>query len=92
MDRRVHRIQMRQIYVLKVNGYTKTFLRNCQEPVTTSDAADEKEPATSFAVIPYIPFGREVLPFAASLFLWPRGYFFCREVISFAVTVVGHSK
>ena len=92
MDRRVHRIQMRQIYVLKVNGYTKTFLRNCQEPVTTSDTADEKEPATSFAVIPYIPFGREVLPFAASLFLWPRGYFFCREVISFAVTVVGHGK
>lgn len=54
MDRRVHRIQMWQIYVLKVNGYTKTFLRNCQESVTTSDTADEKEPATSFAVIPYI--------------------------------------
>lgn len=45
---------MRQIYVLKVNGYTKTYLRNCQEPVTTSDTADEKEPATSFAVIRYI--------------------------------------
>ena len=40
--------------VLKANGYTKTFLRNCQKPVTTSNALDEREPATSFAVIPYI--------------------------------------
>ena len=70
----------------------KLFFVTAKKQVTTSDTADEKEPATSFAVIPYIPFGREVLPFAASLFLWPRGYFFCREVISFAVTVVGHSK
>ena len=36
--------------VLKANGYTKTFLRNCQKPVTTSNALDEGEPAT---VIPY---------------------------------------
>ena len=39
--------------VLKANGYTKTFLRNCQKPVTTSNALDEGEPATGFAVIPY---------------------------------------
>ena len=40
--------------VLKANGYTKTFLHNCQKPVTTSNSLDEREPATSFAVIPYI--------------------------------------
>ena len=40
--------------VLKANGYTKTFLRNCQKPVTNSSALDEREPATGFAVIPYI--------------------------------------
>ena len=40
--------------VLKANGYTKTFLRNCQKPVTNSNALDEGEPATGFAVIPYI--------------------------------------
>ena len=40
--------------VLKANGYTKTFLRNCQKSVTTSNALDEREPATGFAVIPYI--------------------------------------
>ena len=40
--------------VLKANGYTKTFLRNCQKPVTTSNALDERQPATGFAVIPYI--------------------------------------
>ena len=40
--------------VLKANGYTKTFFHNCQKPVTTSNALDEREPATSFAVIPYI--------------------------------------
>ena len=34
------------IDILKVNGYIKTFLRNC--------TADEKEPTTGFAVIPYI--------------------------------------
>ena len=28
--------------VLKANGYTKTFLRNCQKPVTTSSTLDEK--------------------------------------------------
>ena len=27
--------------VLKANGYTKTFLRNCQKPVTTSNTLDE---------------------------------------------------
>ena len=32
----------------------KTFLRNCQNPVTTSKFLDEREPATGFAVIPYI--------------------------------------
>ena len=36
------------------NGYTKIFLRNCQKPVTNSNALDEREPATGFAVIPYI--------------------------------------
>ena len=40
--------------VLKANGCTKTFLRNCQKPVTNSNALDEREPATGFAVIPYI--------------------------------------
>ena len=40
--------------VLKENGYTKTFLRNCQKPVTNSNALDGREPATGFAVIPYI--------------------------------------
>ncbi|CAH3031867.1 unnamed protein product, partial [Pocillopora meandrina] len=29
--------------VLKANGYTKTFLRNCQKPVTNSNALDERE-------------------------------------------------
>ena len=28
--------------------------RNCQKSVTTSNALDEREPATGFAVIPYI--------------------------------------
>ncbi|RMX49961.1 hypothetical protein pdam_00013948 [Pocillopora damicornis] len=40
--------------VAMANGYTKTFLRNCQKPVTNSNALDEREPATGFAVIPYI--------------------------------------
>ena len=40
--------------VLKANGFTKTILRNCQKPVTTSSTPDEREPATGFAVIPYI--------------------------------------
>ena len=40
--------------VLKANGYTKTFPRNCQKPVTTTSTPDEREPATGFAVIPYI--------------------------------------
>ncbi|XP_066017917.1 uncharacterized protein [Pocillopora verrucosa] len=40
--------------VLKANGYTKTVLCNCQKPVTTSSTLDEREPATGFAVIPYI--------------------------------------
>ena len=40
--------------VLKANGFTKTFLRNCQKPVTTSSTPAEREPATGFAVIPYI--------------------------------------
>ena len=39
---------------LKANGYTKTFLRNRQKPVTTSSTPDERELATGFAVIPYI--------------------------------------
>ena len=39
---------------LKVNGYTKIFLRNCLKPVTTSNTPDEKEPATGFAVTPHI--------------------------------------
>ncbi|CAH3167065.1 unnamed protein product [Pocillopora meandrina] len=32
----------------------KNFLRNCQKPVTNSNALDEREPATGFPVIPYI--------------------------------------
>ena len=40
--------------VLKANCYTKTFLRNCHEPVTTNSAPNEREPATGVAVIPYI--------------------------------------
>ena len=40
--------------VLKANGCTKTFLRNCQKPGTTSSAPDVREPATGFAVIPHI--------------------------------------
>ena len=38
--------------VLKANGFTKTFLRSCQKPVTTSNTPDEREPAAGFAVIP----------------------------------------
>ena len=40
--------------VLKANGYTKNFLCNCQKSVTISSTLDEREPATGFAVIPYI--------------------------------------
>ena len=40
--------------VLKANGYTKTFLHNCQKPVTTSSTPNEREPVTGFAFIPYI--------------------------------------
>ena len=40
--------------VLKANGYPKTFLRNFNKPFTTSSTPDEREPATGFAVIPYI--------------------------------------
>ena len=40
--------------VPKASGYTNTFLRNCQKPVTTSSTPDVREPATGFAVIPYI--------------------------------------
>ena len=36
-----------------MNGHTKTFLRNCWKPVTTSNTPDDTEPATCFAVIPY---------------------------------------
>ena len=32
----------------------KTFSVTAKKPVTTSNALDEREPATSFAVIPYI--------------------------------------
>ena len=41
-------------YVLKANGYKKTFLRNCQKPVTTNSTPDERESVTFCAVIPYI--------------------------------------
>ena len=40
--------------VLKANSYTKTFLHNCQKPVTTSSTPDEREAATGFAVNVYI--------------------------------------
>ena len=40
--------------VLKANGYIKTSLLKCQKPVITSSTPDEREPATGFAVIPYI--------------------------------------
>ena len=40
--------------VLKANGYTKTFLHNCQKPVTSNSTPDERESATVFGVIPYI--------------------------------------
>ena len=40
--------------VLKANGYTKTFLRNCRKPVTTSSTLDERKPVTGFVVIPYV--------------------------------------
>ena len=40
--------------VLKANGYTKAFLRNCQKPVTTNNSLHEREQVTGFAVIPYI--------------------------------------
>ena len=40
--------------VIKANGFTKTFLRSCQKPVTTSNTPDEREPAAGFAVIPNI--------------------------------------
>ena len=32
----------------------RPFLRNCQKPVTNSNALNEREPVTGFAVIPYI--------------------------------------
>ena len=40
--------------VPQASGYTNTFLRNFQQPVTTSSTPDVREPATGFAVIPYI--------------------------------------
>ena len=40
--------------VLKANGYTKTFLRDGQKPVTASNTLDEREPTADFAAIPYI--------------------------------------
>ena len=40
--------------VLKANGYTKTFLHNCQKPVTTISTPNERETVTGFAFIPYI--------------------------------------
>ena len=40
--------------VLNTNGCSKTFLRNCRKPVTTSGTPDERQPAIGFAVIPYI--------------------------------------
>ena len=38
--------------VLKANGHTKTFLRNCRKPVTTSSTPDEREPATGLLLFP----------------------------------------
>ena len=38
--------------VLKANGDTKTFLRNCRKPVTTSSTPDERETATGFVLFP----------------------------------------
>ena len=38
--------------VLKANGNTKTFLRNCRKPVTTSSTPDERETATGFVLFP----------------------------------------
>ena len=46
--------ERKYVFNVKANGYTKTFLRNCQKQVTTGDALNEREPATGFAVIPYI--------------------------------------
>ena len=46
-----------KIYFRRPKGkwlYQKKILRNCQKPVTTSNTPDQKEPATGFAVIPYI--------------------------------------
>ena len=40
--------------VLEANGYTKTFLRDGQKPVTTRNTLDEREPTAGFAAIPYI--------------------------------------
>ena len=40
--------------VLRANGYTKPFLRNCQKSVTAGSTPDEREPATDFVVIPCI--------------------------------------
>ena len=40
--------------VLQANGYPKNFLCNFNKPFTTSSTPDEREPATGFAVIPYI--------------------------------------
>ena len=38
--------------VLKANGNTKTFLRNCRKPVTTISTPDEREPATGLLLFP----------------------------------------
>ena len=39
------------------NGYIKTFLRNCQKPVTASSTPNEIEPATGFAQCYFLHLG-----------------------------------
>ena len=39
---------------ISMTNSSGNFLRNCQKPVTTCNILDEREPATGFAVIPYI--------------------------------------
>ena len=58
------------------NGYIKTFLRNCQKPVTASSTPNEIEPATGFAQCYFLHLGcygthQETFKMLKSLFrLW----------------------
>ena len=73
-----------------------TFLR-WLTTVTAKEVTSRKKPHGKRKRLTVVSLGREVFSFAVSLFLsavrfllLSRVFLFCREVISFAVTVVGH--